>query len=176
MDRFLGMRKKERTRASPERAGNGFTDRVHAVVRVVPRGQVVSYGGVAAILGQPRAARAVGRALCGLPDGSDVPWWRVINRNAEISIKCADHGPALQRALLEREGVRFDRNGRTDWKRFGWDGSGVPHGIREDEWLDTDVETGKKAKKRSGRNVAAKESPTAPARRTRSKRAAGTRR
>lgn len=110
-----------------------FAERVHAVVRAVPHGQVVSYGGVAAILGQPRAARAVGRALCTLSDGSEVPWWRVINRNAEISIKCSDHGPALQRALLEREGVRFDRHGRTDWKRFGWDGSGVPHGLREDD-------------------------------------------
>jgi hypothetical protein len=78
--------------------------------------------------------------------------------------------------LLEREGVRFDRNGRTDWKRFGWDGSGVAHGIREDEWLDTVVATETKVKKRSARNVAAQESPTAPARRTRSKRAAGTRR
>lgn len=139
---FAGMAKKRTTphavsgrpetseaRLPQERAS--FAERVHAVVRAVPHGQVVSYGGVAAILGQPRAARAVGRALCTLSDGSEVPWWRVINRNAEISIKCSDHGPALQRALLEREGVRFDRHGRTDWKRFGWDGSGVPYGLRE---------------------------------------------
>jgi methylated-DNA-protein-cysteine methyltransferase-like protein len=128
---------------------------------------VVSYGGVAAIMGQPRAARAVGRALCALPDGSEVPWWRVINRNAEISIRCVDHGPALQRALLEREGVRFDRNGRTDWKRFGWDGSGVPAGIREDDDIDDAL---------PARRTAATKSPTARQPRKRSERAAGTRR
>jgi methylated-DNA-protein-cysteine methyltransferase-like protein len=109
-----------------------FTRRVHDAVRAIPRGSVASYGGIAAIMGQPRAARAVGRALCMLEDGSDVPWWRVVNRNGEISIKCSVHGPALQRALLEGEGIRFDRVGRIDWEIWGWDGSGVPAGVRED--------------------------------------------
>jgi methylated-DNA-protein-cysteine methyltransferase related protein len=92
------------------------------MVRRCPRGRVVSYGGVAALLGHPRAARGVGTALSALPDGSDVPWWRVVNRNGEISIKGVPHGPQLQRALLLAEGVKFDRRGRIDWKTFGWDG------------------------------------------------------
>jgi len=107
-----------------------FQDSVYRVVREVPRGTIVSYGGVAAILGKPRAARGVGRALCCLPDDSDVPWWRVVNRNGEISIKCATHGAAVQRAMLEREGVHFDDAGRIDWRRFGWKG---PDGAREDD-------------------------------------------
>lgn len=100
----------------------GFTARVYRTVRRVPRGRVVSYGGVAALLGQPRAARGVGQALHALPEGSDVPWWRVVNRNGEISIRGIAHAAQLQRALLEAEGVRFDGAGRIDWKRFGWDG------------------------------------------------------
>jgi methylated-DNA-protein-cysteine methyltransferase related protein len=99
-----------------------FTERVYRTVRRVPRGQVVSYGGVAAILGSPRAARGVGHALHALPDGSDVPWWRVVNRNGEISIRGAVHAARLQRVLLEAEGVSFDERGRIDWRRFGWDG------------------------------------------------------
>ena len=99
-----------------------FTERVYRMVRRVPHGQVVSYGGVAALLGQPRAARGVGQALRALPEGSDVPWWRVINRNGEISNRGTIHGARLQRSLLEGEGVRFDTSGRIDWKRFGWDG------------------------------------------------------
>lgn len=109
-----------------------FTRRVHSAVRSIPHGRIASYGGIAAVMGQPRAGRAVGSALCALEDGSDVPWWRVVNRNGEISIKSTIHGPALQRALLEGEGVKFDAAGRIDWERFGWDGSGVPDDVRED--------------------------------------------
>ena len=92
------------------------------MVRRVPKGRVVSYGGIAALLGHPRAARGVGGALSALDEtNSDVPWWRVINRNGEISIKGHIHGGAsLQRRLLQKEGVRFNRNGRVDWKKFGW--------------------------------------------------------
>jgi len=108
-----------------------FTHRVWDVVRQVPHGCVVSYGGVAAILGRPRAARGVGHALSVLGENSDVPWWRVINRNGEISIRGPMHGAALQRALLEREGVRFVR-GRVDWRRFGWNAEALPDGVRGD--------------------------------------------
>jgi methylated-DNA-protein-cysteine methyltransferase-like protein len=83
---------------------------------------VVSYGGVAAMLGTPRAARGVGTALGALPIDTEVPWWRVVNRNGEISIKGEPGLAALQRSLLRREGVRFDARGRIDWERFGWRG------------------------------------------------------
>ena len=86
-----------------------------------PRGRVVSYGGVAAMLGKPRAARAVGRALNALPDGSRVPWWRVVNSRGEVSIRGVEHGEVLQRTLLEREGVKFEKSGRISWKLYGWE-------------------------------------------------------
>jgi methylated-DNA-protein-cysteine methyltransferase-like protein len=98
-----------------------FTSRVYDLVRRVPRGHIISYGGVAALLGHPRAARGVGGALSALDDDDpDVPWWRVVNRNGEISIKDGLHGARLQKQLLRAEGVKFDRSGRIDWKRFGW--------------------------------------------------------
>lgn len=111
---------------------SAFTRRVHAAVRAIPYGRIASYGGIAAVMGQPRAARAVGRALCALEEGTDVPWWRVVNRNGEISIRCAIHAAALQRALLKGEGVRFDALGRINWERFGWDGSDAPDSVREE--------------------------------------------
>lgn len=99
-----------------------FAARVYRVVERCPRGKIVSYGGVAAMLGQPRAARAVGKALNGLPEDTHVPWWRVVNSRGEVSIRGVEHGRILQRTLLEREGVKFERNGRISWKLYGWDG------------------------------------------------------
>jgi methylated-DNA-protein-cysteine methyltransferase-like protein len=111
-----------RTRKKGARPPRSFSARVYALVRRVPRGRVVSYGGIAAMLGSPRAARGVGHALSGLGPDADVPWWRVVNHNGEISIK-GDPGLALlQRTLLEKERVVFDRRGRVDWERFGWRG------------------------------------------------------
>ncbi|HEY0304474.1 MAG TPA: methylated-DNA--[protein]-cysteine S-methyltransferase [Longimicrobiales bacterium] len=99
-----------------------FAAEVYRVVRKCPRGKIVSYGGVAAMLGQPRAARAVGRALNSLPDNSNVPWWRVVNSRGEVSIRGVQHGEILQRKLLEREGIKFTRNGRISWQLYGWQG------------------------------------------------------
>ncbi len=98
-----------------------FSRQVYACVRQIPRGCIIHYGGVAALVGSPRAARGVGYALSHLPAQSDVPWWRVVNRRGAISTSGV-HGLAqLQRALLEREGIVFDDQGEASWSRFGWD-------------------------------------------------------
>lgn len=101
-----------------------FFARVYAVVRCIPRGKVASYGQIAALLGQPQAARTVGWALSALQgdDVSDVPWHRVINSAGRISISRVDLTADLQRALLEAEGIEFDARGYVDWRRFGWEG------------------------------------------------------
>lgn len=109
-----------------------FARRVQNLVRRVPHGRVISYGAVAAMLGVPRAARAVGRVLCTL-EADDVPWWRVVNGRGEISERGTMREAQAQRAFLEMEGVRFDRRGRIDWQRFGWQagaGTGGEAGAR----------------------------------------------
>ena len=95
-----------------------FSTKVQRLVRRVPAGRVVAYGDVAALLGTPRAARGVGHVLSSLPEGSDVPWWRVVNVRGGISLH--GHPGLLQRMMLEAEGVRFGRGGRIDWQEFGW--------------------------------------------------------
>jgi methylated-DNA-protein-cysteine methyltransferase-like protein len=96
---------------------------VYRVVRRVPRGKVVTYGQVAAILGQARGARAVGMALAALrpPLLGLVPWQRVINAAGRCSHRDG-FSAAVQRDLLEREGVRFDRRGKVDLRRYRWKG------------------------------------------------------
>lgn len=95
-------------------------DRIYQVVRHIPPGQVATYGQVARQLEMAHAARTVGWALRALPEGSDVPWQRVINAQGAISLD--PHGAAIQRALLESEGVVFDERGRVDLDVYGWPG------------------------------------------------------
>jgi methylated-DNA-protein-cysteine methyltransferase-like protein len=92
---------------------------VWALVRNVPPGRVATYGQLATLLGSPRGARQVGFAMffAGL---TDVPWHRVVNARGEISHGGHPDRPAVQRALLEAEGVAFDDAGRIDLGQYGW--------------------------------------------------------
>ena len=85
-----------------------FNERVHALVKRIPRGKVMTYGRVAAFLDNPRGARAVGWALHALPENSDVPWQRVVNASRQISTRCEPPNVSTQRQRLEAEGVIFE--------------------------------------------------------------------
>jgi len=98
-----------------------FYQRVYCLVRRVPTGRVVSYGAVAAALGEPRRARAVGFALHLLSPDTDVPWQRVINARAGISIRGDDIRARVQQDLLTSEGVWFNAREKTDFSRFGYE-------------------------------------------------------
>lgn len=102
-----------------------FRRLVYAMVRRVPRGRVATYGDIAAAVGRPGAARAVGRALATLPApmARTVPWQRVVNAAGRISRRDPD-AMALQSDLLEREGVRLRRGGRVDLALARWAVSG----------------------------------------------------
>jgi methylated-DNA-protein-cysteine methyltransferase related protein len=96
-----------------------FDRAVHALVRRVPSGAVVTYGQVAALLGVPLSARAVGGAMRRCPPG--VPWHRVVNGRGGVSRRANLESVMRQRWLLEREGVRFAR-GRIDLEQYRWGG------------------------------------------------------
>ena len=99
----------------------GTHQRILAIVARIPRGRVETYGGVAARAGFDGQARLAGYALHALPEGSPLPWHRVLAADGRLSIMRLDPGAGLtQRLRLEREGVRFDARGRVDLDRFGW--------------------------------------------------------
>lgn len=93
--------------------------RIHDVVRRIPKGKVATYGQIAALAGFPRHARQVGHAMRDLPQGSDVPWHRVLNARGEVSPRAAVGWEDVQRDLLEQEGVDLVRE-RVDLARHGW--------------------------------------------------------
>lgn len=92
-------------------------ERIYALVARIPYGQVATYGQIARHLGMPQSARLVGWAMHTCPPG--LPWHRVVNREGKVSPR-SDGSEALQRALLEEEGIVFDAQGRIDLKRYGW--------------------------------------------------------
>ncbi|MEM7305568.1 MAG: MGMT family protein [Planctomycetota bacterium] len=94
--------------------------RIYAMVDSIPKGRVATYGQVATEAGLPGHARQVGYALRNLPEGSGLPWHRVVNAKGEISPRPGPCFPS-QRKLLRAEGVRFNRRGRIDLGRFGWE-------------------------------------------------------
>ena len=94
--------------------------RIYAVIRRIPRGRVATYGQIAELAGIPGHARQIGYALHALPDGTAVPWHRVINAKGEVSLRAAAGAELTQRMLLEREGIRFDGRGRVDLRAVGW--------------------------------------------------------
>ena len=85
----------------------------------VPEGYVVTYGQLAELAGLGRAARWVGRTLSQLPEGSRLPWHRVVAAGGRISLPAGSPSGDEQRARLRREGVSLT-NSRVDLRRHGW--------------------------------------------------------
>lgn len=112
--------------------------RIYEVVKLVPRGQVTTYGDVATIVGEGCDARLVGYAMAGLKD-DDVPWQRVINSQGKISVR-PGRGADIQRKRLEAEGIAFDTRGRVDLARYSWRGPDAEwakqHGYQTLDWKD----------------------------------------
>jgi methylated-DNA-protein-cysteine methyltransferase-like protein len=106
--------------AARQPAGDGAYARIYAVVRRIPRGRVATYGQVAELAGLAGHARQVGYALHALPDGTAVPWHRVINAAGAVSLRAVPGIELTQRQLLEREGVSFDARGRVALGRVRW--------------------------------------------------------
>lgn len=100
-----------------------FGHRAIEFIKQIPVGRVVSYGGIAALAGSPRAAIIVGQILRHSSERDQLPWQRVINSKGFISIVNMNYPPELQAQLLKKEGVEVQRiNGQywVDMKEYGW--------------------------------------------------------
>ena len=99
---------------------NQFFAQVYDVVERIPRGKVISYGQIAYMLGRPRAAREVGRAMRFCPEY--LPWQRVVMADGSIA---GGGFPEIRKAMLENEGVPFLPDGRVDIASCMWKGERV---------------------------------------------------
>ena len=92
-------------------------DPVYRLVKLIPRGRVLTYGAVAKALRLPGGARTAGRAMAGCPSGKGIPWHRVVGANGKLLIR--EPYASLQRKLLETEGVEMTER-RVNMKRHQW--------------------------------------------------------
>ena len=90
--------------------GTPFQERVWAALGAIPRGETRTYGELAASLGQPGAARAIGAANARNPVCLIVPCHRVIA--ADGGLHGYAWGTERKRWLLELEGIAPARAGR----------------------------------------------------------------
>lgn len=99
--------------------GEEAAQRIWDTIRRIPPGQVSSYGEIAGRAGLPGRARLVGKVLGQVPEGLDVPWFRVLRSDGRIAFPPQSAPYREQRARLIGEGVRVER-GRVRLDDFGW--------------------------------------------------------
>ncbi len=87
-------------------------------IKAIPYGKVATYGQIARLSGNPRAARQVARTLHSHTEKHSLPWYRVINSQGCLSLK-GESGD-LQRALLIEEGVEVSEEGRIRLSLYQW--------------------------------------------------------
>jgi methylated-DNA-protein-cysteine methyltransferase-like protein len=90
---------------------------VEAVVAQIPRGRVMTYGQLAALCGNSRAARVVG----GVAHYGDpaLPWHRVVNKTGGLASGYPG-GRSGHRQVLEAEGVIVREDMSVDVQELLW--------------------------------------------------------
>ena len=82
------------------------------LVRTIPEGYVMSYGQAGFLAGY--TSREVGRAMANCVD-DDIPWFRVVGSDGYLRIgRRSPVLQALQKQLLENEGVQFKKSNCVD--------------------------------------------------------------
>lgn len=95
---------------------------VYAIVAKIPQGKVSTYGQIAALLGNPHAARFVGYALSACKDAR-IPCHRVVDAKGQTKSAFDILFPDFQRFLLEKEKVPFRKDGTIDLNACLWTGN-----------------------------------------------------
>lgn len=94
-----------------------FTKNVIDLIQRIPPGKVMTYGQVAALAGNQRAARQVVRILHSMSRKYQLPWHRVVNAKGQISIR-NDETYNEQMLQLQIEGVEVSEDGKINLVKY----------------------------------------------------------
>lgn len=95
-----------------------FARGVYDIVARIPRGRVMTYGQIAALIGHPRAARQVGQTAHWGP--LDLPWQRVVNKSGGLAGGYTTGGREAHRRALEADGVKVADDYTVDVEGLLW--------------------------------------------------------
>ena len=98
-----------------------FTQEVIKIIQSIPKGKVLTYGKIAKMAGNPRAARQVSWILHSSTKKYDLPWHRVINSKGLIVLN-SDDDRYFQKNLLIGEGIEFKSEFGINLKKYLWIG------------------------------------------------------
>ena len=96
-----------------------FTQNVIHIIQSIPKGKVLTYGLIARLAGNPRAARQVSWILHSSSKKYHLPWHRVISSNGFLSMKSIEDKQYHQK-LLELEDITFIDNFKIDLGLYLW--------------------------------------------------------
>lgn len=91
-------------------------NQIYEIVKSIPKGCVMNYGTIAALIGRPHSSRFVGFALHKNPNPKEVPCHRVVFKDGALSPAFAFGGANIQKELLLGEGVSF-KGDKVDMKK-----------------------------------------------------------
>ncbi|MFX1503302.1 MAG: MGMT family protein [Promethearchaeota archaeon] len=96
-----------------------FTERIIKIIKNIPKGKILTYGFIAKIAGNPKAARQVSWILHSSSKKHNLPWHRVISSKGILSLKSIEDRK-YQKNLLEQEGITVTDQFRVDLKKYLW--------------------------------------------------------
>ena len=98
-----------------------FFHQVYAVVKLIPKGRVTSYGAIAGYLGSVRSSRMVGWAMNAAHSDKTIPAHRVVNRSGLLTGKMHFSSPEEMQNLLEKEGIKVKKDQVVNFDKLFWD-------------------------------------------------------
>ncbi|WP_435188823.1 MGMT family protein [Pseudothioglobus sp. nBUS_23] len=91
-----------------------FQSECYEALKKVPKGKVITYAGLARMVGRPKAHRAVGSAMNKNPYAPQVPCHRVVKSNGDLGGFATDIKVKIKR--LQKEGVVVSDNKIVDFQ------------------------------------------------------------
>lgn len=104
-------------------SNQNFTSEVIKLIKFIPKGKVATYGQIACLAGFCSSVRRVVWILHSCSKKEELPWHRVVNQKGTISLKPGS-GYELQKDMLQKEGIVFNKKDRINLDRYLWEPDG----------------------------------------------------